>query len=246
MQIGIGIAFALAVWAYIGIVLNLAPGLSWHEPLVAGTVTGFIVGDVSVGLSVGASLTLMSLGMHTYGGATIPDFHVGAILGTAFGIVTGSIETGLAIGMSAALLMMQLDVFGRGVNTAFIHAADRYVEEARWSSVTAMHILGHTPWGLTRVIPVFLALWLGQDAVIAFTDWVPEWFMRGMQTVGSILPALGFALLLGQMPIRKYLPFLVIGYVLFAYLGVSVIGISILAVALAVLYMQLKGGTENA
>jgi mannose/fructose/N-acetylgalactosamine-specific phosphotransferase system component IIC len=246
LQISIGVALALAIWAYIGIVLNLAPGLAWTEPLISGTITGLIVGDAAVGLSVGASLTLMSLGMHTFGGATIPDFFVGSILGTAFGIVTGSVETGLAIGMSVALLMMQLDVFGRGVNTVFIHAADKYVEDANWGRVTLMHILGHMPWGLTRAIPVFLALWLGQDAVIAFTNWVPQWFMDGIRTVGAILPALGFALLLGQMAIRKYLPFLIIGYVLFAYLGMSVIGISIVAVAIAVLYMQLKGGAENA
>ncbi len=69
--------------------------------------------------------------------------------------------------------------------------------------------------------------------------------MAGMRTVGAVLPALGFALLLGQLPVRKYLPFLVIGYVLFAYLNVPVIGISIIAVALAALYIQLKGGEPS-
>ncbi len=247
MEIGIGKALLVAIWAYISIVGNLAQsGVLWHEPLISGAITGLIIGDVKIGLSVGASLTLMSLGMHTYGGATIPDFHVGAILGTAFGIITGSIETGLAIGMSAAVLMMQLDVLGRGVNTVFIHGADRYVEENNMRGVTTMHLLGNIPWGVTRAIPVFLALWLGQDAVIAFTEWMPEWFMAGMRTVGAVLPALGFALLLGQLPVRKYLPFLVIGYVLFAYLNVPVIGISIIAVALAALYIQLKGGAEHA
>ena len=246
MELGIGVAIVLAIWAYIGIVINLAPGLAWHEPIIAGTVTGLIVGDVSVGLQVGAALTLMSLGMHTYGGTTIPDFHVGSILGTAFGVATGNVETGLAIGISAALLMIQLDVFGRAVTTGFIHAADRYVEKGNFRGVTLMHLLGHIPWGLTRAIPVFLAIALGQKAVEAFTEWMPEWFMAGMQTTGRILPALGFALLLGQLPVKKYLPFLAIGYVLFAYLKVPVIGIAIAAIALAVLYMQVKGGTENA
>ncbi len=246
MDLGIGVAILLAIWAYIGIVICLAPNLSLHEPIIAGAVTGLIVGDVKVGLQVGASLTLMSLGMHTYGGATIPDFQVGAILGTAFGVATGNVDTGLAIGISAALLMIQLDVLGRAVTTGFIHAADRYVENGNFKGVTLMHLLGHIPWGLTRAIPVFLAIWLGQDAVIAFTNWVPQWFMAGMQTTGRILPALGFALLLGQLPVKKYLPFLAIGFVLFAYLSVPVIGIAIAAVALAALYIQMKGGKENA
>lgn len=243
---GIGIALILALWAYIGIVNMLAPNLAWHEPLIAGTITGIIVGDVTVGLQVGAALTLMSLGMHTYGGATIPDFQVGAILGSAFGALTGSLETGLAIAIPAALLMMQLDVFGRAITTVFIHAADKYVEKGDFRGLTAMHLLGHLPWGLTRAVPVFLAIWLGEGPVMAFVEWMPEWFMAGMRTTGMILPALGFALLLGQLPVKKYLPFLAIGFVLYAYLSVPVIGIAIAAVALAVLYMQLRGGTESA
>ncbi|MTI94547.1 MAG: PTS sugar transporter subunit IIC [Firmicutes bacterium] len=244
--LGIGIALILAIWAYVGIVINLSPGISWQEPLVAGTITGIIVGDVSVGLYVGGTLTLMSLGMHTYGGTSIPDFQVGAILGTAFGVSTGSIETGLTIAVAAAMLMIQLDVFGRAVTTGFIHAADKHVEKGNFRGMTMMHLLGHIPWGLTRAIPVFLAIWLGEGAVTSFMEWMPEWFMNGMRTTGAILPALGFALLLAQLPVKKYLPFLAIGFVLFAYLGVPVIGIAIAATALAALFMQVKGGTENA
>ena len=46
----IGIALLLAVWAYVGIVLNLGPGLWWQEALVAGFVTGpwcrLVAGDL--------------------------------------------------------------------------------------------------------------------------------------------------------------------------------------------------------
>ena len=56
----IGIALLLAVWAYVGIVLNLGPGLWWQEALVAGFVTGVVVGDIPLGLSVGGTLTLLT------------------------------------------------------------------------------------------------------------------------------------------------------------------------------------------
>jgi len=45
--------------------------------------TGLIVGDVPLGLAIGGTLELMSLGLWTYGGATIPDYMTGAIVGTA-------------------------------------------------------------------------------------------------------------------------------------------------------------------
>ena len=59
-------ALLLALFAYIGIVTQLGPGLWWHEALIAGAVTGLVVGDVPLGLTIGATLTLMSLGLWTY------------------------------------------------------------------------------------------------------------------------------------------------------------------------------------
>ncbi|MFW6029776.1 MAG: PTS mannose/fructose/sorbose/N-acetylgalactosamine transporter subunit IIC [Halanaerobiales bacterium] len=247
MEYGIGMALILALWGYISTVVYLSPGLAWHEPIIAGAVTGFIVGDVELGLYIGGNLMLMSLGMHTYGGATIPDFHTGAILGTAFGALgsTGA-EAGLAIAIPAAMLMTQLDVLGRATNTILIHKADKYIEKGNWKGMTLMHLIGQLPWGLTRAIPIFLALLLGQGPVERFSEWSPEWFMNGMETMGAVLPALGFALLLSQLPVKKHFPFLILGFVLFAYLEVPIIGIAIGAIAITTIYTRMKAGEQNA
>jgi len=157
----IWIALVLAIWAYIGIVTALGPGLWWQEALISGFITGVIVGNIPLGLTVGASLTLLSLGLWTYGGATIPDFQTGAIVGTAVGALGGGFAAGFAIALPTALLMTQLDVLGRAVTTVFIHGADHYVEDGNERGVSTMHLLGQLPWGLTRAIPVFLAIWLG-------------------------------------------------------------------------------------
>ena len=42
----IWIALVLAIWAYIGIVTALGPGLWWQEALVSGFITGAIVGNI--------------------------------------------------------------------------------------------------------------------------------------------------------------------------------------------------------
>ncbi|HEY3366660.1 MAG TPA: PTS sugar transporter subunit IIC [Symbiobacteriaceae bacterium] len=245
---GIGVALVLAVWAYISIVLVLGPGLWMGEALVAGAITGLVVGNVQLGLQIGATLTLMSLGMWTYGGATMPDWMTGAILGTAIGALKGgpnALEAGLAVAIPASILMTQLDVLGRAVTTVFIHGADRAIEKGNTKAITAWHLWGHVPWGLTRAIPVFLAIWLGAGPVQKVIDNMPAWFMKGMTVTGHLLPALGFALLLGQLPIKKYWPFLLIGFVLFAYFKMPLTGIAILAVAIGALYIALKGVRVN-
>jgi mannose PTS system EIIC component len=241
----IGIALLLAIWAYVGIVLQLGPGLWWQEAIISGFVTGVIVGDIPLGLSIGATLTLLSLGLWTYGGATIPDFQTGAIVGTAIGALGGGVAIGLAIALPTALLMTQMDVLGRAVTTIFIHGADHYADEGNQRGLSAMHLLGQIPWGLSRAIPVFLAVWLGAGPIQALIKTAPTWFYHGMTVVGHVLPALGFALLLSMLPVRRFWPFLLIGFVLFAYLKVPVIGIAILAVAIGFLVDMLQTRGER-
>src|SRR5215469_18477420 len=218
-------ALVLAIWAYIGVVLWLGPGLWWQEALISGFVTGAIVGNIP-------------LGLWTYGGATIPDFQTGAIVGTAIGALGGGFPAGFAIAVPTALLMTQLDVLGRSVTTIFIHGADYYAEEGNERGVTAMYLLGQLPWGLTRAIPVFLAVWLGAGPLQSLIKTAPAWFSNGMTAVGHVLPALGFALLLSMLPLRRLWPFLLLGFVLFAYLSMPIIGIAILAVAVGFLFQM--------
>ncbi len=236
----IGIALLLAIWAYVGIVLQLGPGLWWQEALISGFFTGVIVGNIPLGLTIGASLTLLSLGLWTYGGATIPDFQTGSIVGTAIGALGGGLPAGLAVAIPTALLMTQMDVLGRAVTTVFIHGADHYADEGNERGVTAMHLLGQLPWGLTRAIPVFLAIWLGAGPIQSVIKTAPAWFYHGMTIVGHVLPALGFALLLSMLPVRRFLPFLLVGFVLFAYLKMPIIGIALLAIAIGFLLNMIQ------
>jgi len=67
-----------------------------------------------------------------------------------------------------------------------------------------------------------------------------------MLAAGHVLPALGFALLLSMLPVRRYWPFLLIGFIMFAYLNMPIIGIAILAVAIGFLFnmIQTRGATN--
>ena len=68
------------------------------------------------------------------------------------------------------------------------------------------------------------------------------WVSNGLAVVGKALPAVGFALLLSYMDIKKYWPFMIVGYVLFAYMGVGTIGLALVGAAAGALYI--KGGAQ--
>jgi PTS system mannose-specific IIC component len=236
-------AIVLALWAYLCIYDILGPVLFLgFRPLIAGFGAGIIVGDVQTGMLIGGTLELMALGVYTYGGATIPDFTVGAILGTYFGKTSG-FEVGISLAIPAALLLTQVDVLNRFLNFVFVHRADAYAEAGNEKGfMRMMWWTSHLIWGLSRAIPVFLAVAFGEPAVQAVSNFFENnpWFNRGISVTGGILPALGFAMLLMILPVAQYPAFLLAGFVLYAYLKVPLVGIAIAGVAIALIYQQLK------
>lgn len=60
-----------------------------------------------------------------------------------------------------------------------------------------------------------------------------------------MLPALGFALLLSQINVKRFWPYLLIGFVLFAYLNMPLIGIALMALALSMIIMHIEGRSSN-
>jgi PTS system mannose-specific IIC component len=241
-------ALILAALAYYAWYDILGPTFTLaFRPLIAGFFAGIIVGDVRTGLLIGGTLELMALGVYTYGGATIPEYSVGAILGTYFGKTQG-FEVGIALAIPAALLLTQVDVLNRFLNFVFVHRADTFAEAGDSKGFDNMMArYSHMIWGFSRAIPVFLAVAFGEPAVkavTAFFDTFP-WINKGIAAAGGILPALGFAMLLKIMPIQKYPAFLLLGFVMFAYLKMPLVGVAIAAVAITLVYQQIKYRTEE-
>lgn len=236
-------AILLAIFAYLCVVDILGPTFFLgFRPLIAGFGAGLIVGDVQTGMLIGGTLELMALGVYTYGGATVPDYTVGAILGTYFG-KGGNFELGLTLAIPAALLLTQVDILNRFLNFIFVHRADTYAEEGNDKAFDRMVVwYSHIIWGLSRAIPVFLAVAFGEGAVNAVSGFFEAnpWFNKGMTVTGGMLPALGFAMLLRFLPVEKYPAFLLAGFVMFAYLNMPLVGIALAAVAIALVYQRLK------
>lgn len=231
------LALLLAVFTGFMIVVgNLAMG-GLSSPIVYGVVTGLLVGDVNLGLQVGAVTALYDLGFYTYGGATVPDYNVGAMFGVVVAKQSGDVNQGILIGTVIALLMSWFDILGRAATTVFQHGGDRALARKDLAGFERWHLMGTMGWFWSRFIPVFVGmLFIDRYQVIA--DFIANyaWIKTGLQVIGGALPAVGFALLLSYMDIKKYWPFMLIGYGLYAFMGVKTLGLAILGVALAALF----------
>lgn len=226
----------LTLYSAYQILDELTINSSAGSPVFAGFITGLVMGDLKTGLFIGGSLQLVVLGVGTFGGASRIDATSGAVLATAFSVATG-IKAELAISAIAvpvAALLVYTDVLGRFSTTYFAHRIDAAVEKFDYKGVERNYLLGAIPWGLSRALPVFLALWLGGDAVKVFSDWLTnnaQWIADGLILAGKMLPGVGFAILLRYLPVKKNLHYLGLGFAITAMLKVVFDYISTLATA---------------
>ena len=207
------------------------------SPIFAGFISGLIMGDMATGLTIGASLQLMVLGVGTFGGASRIDATSGAVLATAFSVSQG-IDPELAVSTIAvpvAALLVYTDIAGRFSTTFFAHRVDAAIERFDYAGIERNYLLGAIPWALSRALPVFLALAFGGEFVKSMVDTIEnyKWVADGLTLAARMLPGLGFAILLHYLPLKRNLHYLAVGFALTAMLTVLYGNVSALGGAVA-------------
>ena len=232
--------------------------LHWYSSagsaVFSGFITGLIMGDMATGLYIGGSMQLTILGVGTFGGASRIDANSGTLIATAFAVSSGmDPEQALAVlGVPVAAILVYTDIAGRFANTFFGHMCDADVEKMNWGAYNVHYWLGAVSWMLSRMLPVFLALAFGQPVVEAITAALNgdfAWLGAGLTVAGGALPAVGFAILLRYLPVKKHIAYLILGFVIAALLGTlftNVAGVAgDVATAAAATETAINGGDYN-
>ncbi len=223
---------------------------SLSSPVFAGLFTGIVMGDIQAGLLIGGSMQLTILGVGTFGGASRIDANSGTILATAFSIALGMDpeQAIAAIAVPVASLMIQMDILGRFANTFFAHRIDKNIEDMNYKAIERNFLLGALPWSLSRMVPVFLALAFGGDLVqnvVGYLNGDLKWLGDGLSVAGAVLPAVGFAILLRYLPVKKHFPYLVLGFVITALLTTVFGNIQMLGTSVATVVKDFTGAFNS-
>lgn len=240
-------ALLIALWAGICSLDDVGPQMI-RRPLLTGTVTGLIMGDLGQGLVIGATLELMWMGIGNVGAYSAPDVITGAIIGTALGIASGGgVATGIALAVPVALLAQQLLVLIRTVNCGLVPIAERMAKAGDFDGIIKLCIPPAILYFLARAVPCFIAIHFGSDLVSALVEALPEMVMNGLTIASKIVPAIGIALLLVMMLKKHGWIFLLLGFTLSTYMGLSVLPITFISLAFALVYdMAGTKSTETA
>jgi mannose/fructose/N-acetylgalactosamine-specific phosphotransferase system component IIC len=239
---------ALLVW----LVASAFPmWLRWScyfgAPLVAGLVNGLLLGDVTYGLQVGATVMMAYIGLVAIGGALPSEMAVAGYLGVAMTMLAkADPSVGLTIAVPLGMLGLLAQNARMSLNPIVIHRADKYAAEGNTKGIILMNLLGSqvVPF-IVYFIPSFLTVYVGAPYLEKILASIPPQVLSALQLVGKMMPALGLAMLMQVLYKRTTLPFFVIGFVLAAYLGVDITFLAILGGALGFLHLMYTSKGEN-
>ena len=217
--------------------------LCWivNNPIIAGPLVGWLLGDFETGAQMGATLQLIYMGQITVGGVAAVDKCWAGVMGTAITILSHQTpEVGLTIAVTLGTLGLISSNFMMTANVAFVHMADKYIETGETKKIWIYNWL--LPQFITIIaygLPAFLCCYYGATAFEALMNALPVQFSEALSAVGTVLPALGIGMMLKAVYKPRFAAFAVIGFVLVAYLHLDIIACTLIGGAAAFLYWTL-------
>ena len=218
-------------------------------PLVAGLIDGLLLGQLTYGLQVGATIQMAYIGLLAVGGTLPNEMAIAGYLGVAMTMLSGSsAATGLAIATPLGLLGVLCQNAKMALNPIWVHRADTYAAAGDLRGVRRMNLFASqiVPF-ITYFIPAFLCVYFGGHYFAAFMAALPVQITNILMLIGKMMPALGLAMLMQVLAKKSTIPFILIGFALAAYLKLDVMAIAIIGTGLALLhyYYMPQGGHRD-
>ena len=198
-----------------------------RRPLVISSLVGLLLGDVQTGVKIGASLEVIFLGITQVGGTLPSDSMTGAAFGTAFAMLTNQgAEIALTLALPISMLAVfinQIILFSRGT---LLDTFTKYIDNGEYNKFERLHMTSTIGTAVIYGLIGFIGIVVGTDAIEALVSSIPTFMMNSLNIAGQLLPAFGLALLLNMLWDKKLGIFLILGFILNAYLNLPLIAIA--------------------
>ena len=242
-------AFLVAVFVTVAFIDSHTTQTHIFLQVVVGPVVGLIMGDVKTGFAVGVTVELMFLAVIFVGTAVPPNPTISTAIATGIAILGGGgTELAVATALPVSFIGQVAETLQNSViNVFFMHRVEKAAERLDVRGIIANNLI--FPMCANAVLyglPTFLAIYFGASYVQAIINAIPSKVITGLSVGGSMIGAVGFALLLNSIKVKKFWPFFLLGFFVAAYLNINMIGIALLAVICVAMYYYFKIADANA
>ena len=206
-----------------------------ERPIIVGTITGLLFGDITTGIILGGALEAVYMGVVNIGGATAAEPVSATVMAVAFAITSGlgqaeAIALALTVGLVFNSMFAIFILLGAVLQPWYI----KVCSEGNTKGLTPLILVGWFFQYFVRTLIIFALVYLGASAVEAFMTNLPAGVMKGLGTVANMLGAVGMAVLMKMLVNKENVGFLFVGFILAKYFNLPAIVVAIIAVVVAV------------
>ncbi|ADD79641.1 PTS mannose/fructose/sorbose transporter subunit IIC [Candidatus Riesia pediculicola] len=214
----------------------------FHRPIVACTLIGMVLGNLSTGIILGSTLEMISLGWMNVGAAISPDTALASIVSSIL-VIAGKqdIGTGIAIAIPIAAGGQALTVLVRTIAIFFQRSADKLSSYGHLGSLTAIHMSSLFLQAFRIVVPAMMMVsFFGTSELKVFLESIPTTIVNGLNVAGGIIVVVGYAMVINMMYTSYLMPFLYLGFIISAFTDFNLIAIGSIGVIMSIIYIQLN------
>lgn len=230
-----------------------------NRPLIASVFVGLVLGDIEGCIMVAIPMQIIYIALVTPGGTVAADLGAVSFIGIplAYVAVKNGIIDGLYTGFEDAAvagICGSLGALVGTVGTVFFYTRAMFNliwQHWGWAQLDKknLKVLGLVDAVLPlithlilTVIPTMFLVYYGQDFIIEFQKNAPmdSWYMKSLFTLGSLLPAVGMAILLRSVVTKPAdLIYFVFGFAIAASMHVTLLAATAIGGAFALINYQL-------
>ena len=247
-------AFLIGVLGYFGV--NRTPWLFGQSggfngiasPLVACTIMGALLGNLSEGIAVGVALQAMYLGVIQPGGALPSDRGFATFIGGSLAIASGTgVEGAIALAVPLGLLGAAMFQLCMTFNSYFPHLGDKAAAEGDRKGIVRAQLLAQVPTFLIYVTIYTVANYFGVELIQGIIAALPPQITTALSKMAGVLPAVGFAMLLKYIiaPSQIWMfGFFVMGFVLLKNTSFNIVSLPLFAIGVAIMFTVARYGND--
>lgn len=216
MEIGIIQVLLIGVVGFIGGIDQFSFLESLYQPIVLGPIVGAILGNLDMGLKIGASYQLMSIGSMPIGGAQPPNAVLGGIMATVFAITLNrpDFESALGLAIPFGLLGQQAVNIWFTVASPVMTKMDHMSAEADVKGVERWNLIMMFGIGVLFAVIAMIGAYAGAELGTLLSEIVPDQVWAGFNAAGGMMKFVGFAVLMKVMMSGEFWTVLIAGFAL--------------------------------
>lgn len=248
MQVTLMQGILIGIFAIISGIDFWWEGFYIFRPMIICTVTGMILGNLTLGIVAAGLTELAFAGLTPVGGTQPPNPIMAGIMTVVLAYTTGkSPATAIGLALPFSILMQYIILFYYSAFSVLTKKLDTYAAKGETKKFTQLALLPTWIVGLSYGIIAFLCVYGAQAPMKDLVNSMPTWLSHGFEIAGSILPAVGFGLLLKSMLKARYVPYLLIGFTAACFIKFgNLMPVAVIGVALALIeYARSKKDAEN-